>query len=428
VGTPIGVDYYPNDIAISPDGSVAYVTSGSPLDAGAISVINVATRQTVGQSIKLEHRPAGIAVTPDGKTAFVTSYEAGEVLVIDLQGRQLVGQISVGAWPLAIAATPDGKRVYVANTESDSISVIDTASRQAVGLPIGVGSVPVALAISPDGHFVYVANKWGGSISVIDTQSNQVVDDIPVDEPAGITFSPNGSKAYVTSGFPGAVSVIDTQTRQVIGEPIEVDGTQSEDVAVPPSQPPVASFSAQLFRPRVLGALDGFRSVDPEGQIARYDWSFGDGRVAMNGGPTPRHVYSAPGTYWATLTLTNDEDCSAVPIFTGQTAYCNGSSVASQTQAIRVRFPAVRVKCPAKAKPHTCKIALQAVVSRKRGSKEQSALARVKVKPGASADVSLKPKPRFANRLAAAKRILAKVTRWANGSRVTFVRRFKVVR
>ena len=58
--------------------------------------------------------------------------------------------------------------------------------------------------------------------------------------------------------------------------------------------------------------------------MARYDWDFGDGSTAPNGGPRPTHAYAKPGTYNVTLTVTDDAGCSIARTFTGQTMSCNG--------------------------------------------------------------------------------------------------------
>ena len=167
-------------------------------------------------------------------------------------------------------------------------------------------------------------------------------------------------------------------------------------------------------------------SSDPDGTIASYAWAFGDGQTMANGGPSPTHIYSAPGTYQATLTLTDNEGCSTAFLFTGQTAYCNGASTASQTQTVKVAYPGVRLKCPKSAKPKGCKFKLQ-VVSKKRKGKAESALAKAKAKAGHSAVVSLKPKKAFAVKLAAAKKVLVKETVTANGSKRTLFKKLKIV-
>src|SRR5439155_80341 len=50
-------------------------------------------------------------------------------------------------------------------------------------------------------------------------------------------------------------------------------------------------------------------SFDPDGTLASRAWSFGDGTVAS--GAVVRHAYATPGTYTATLTVTDDGGLSA---------------------------------------------------------------------------------------------------------------------
>jgi PKD repeat protein len=47
-------------------------------------------------------------------------------------------------------------------------------------------------------------------------------------------------------------------------------------------------------------------SIDPDGNIVGYSWSFGDGSPPSSRA-NPRHIYSAPGSYTATLIVTDNQ-------------------------------------------------------------------------------------------------------------------------
>jgi PKD repeat protein len=46
-------------------------------------------------------------------------------------------------------------------------------------------------------------------------------------------------------------------------------------------------------------------SLDPDGSIVSYAWAFGNGVTAT--GPTASHTYNIPGTFTASLTVTDNK-------------------------------------------------------------------------------------------------------------------------
>lgn len=76
---------------------------------------------------------------------------------------------------------------------------------------------------------------------------------------------------------------------------------------VVPNVAPTAAFAATPTDLAV--AFDGTASSDSDGTIANYAWDFGDGQTGT--GATTSHMYAAPGSYTATLTVTDDDGATA---------------------------------------------------------------------------------------------------------------------
>lgn len=283
IGT-VPVEYEPSDVAIAQSGT-AVVASGTNLDAGAISTIDLATQRVVGKPFLYGHRVHGLAITPDGRTALVAN-EQGMVLFIDLLTDQIVGKTFVGGLPLHIAVTPDGRYAVVPLFETEAVSVVDLSSRSVVGQPIPVGGSPYEVAVSPDGQFAYIGNVQlpAPSISKIDLAAHRVVGSAPVEgQPWGITLSPDGSVAYIAGGS-NTVEMIQTASLQQLGSPVEV-GFQPQALAAVPAQPPPASFTVPEGR---LGAPTQFVATPLPSPSAAYEWNFGDGGTAT--GDTVAHT------------------------------------------------------------------------------------------------------------------------------------------
>jgi YVTN family beta-propeller protein len=423
VSSPITVGGQPQSVAIAPDGSRAYVTTDEP---GQLLTIETATDKVVGGKIEICAEPRGVAISPDGRYAYVACYAKGKVWVIDTQTGERVGEpISVGEKAESVAVSPDGSRAYVTDPEEGRVAVIDTATKF-LGSPIPAPR-PFGLAISSDGGTGYVASGSPAQASAFSLASGQPLASAPevegVFESAALT--PDGTKLFAPNVVKGDVSVYDTQTMQPESQPIPV-GVDPRAVAIVPDQAPHAAFSVPDGRPGLPLGFDASASSDPDGSIARYAWSFGDGASAI-GGPLVKHTYKRPGDYRVTVTLTDDEGCSTALVFTGATATCDGSPSAAQTQAVKVSYPGVRVKCPRSAGRSGCHLKLQAVTKRRRGRAE-SAVAKAHVKAGGRTIVPLRFKPAFARRLASAKSALVRERLGIGGHSRTRLVQLKIVR
>ena len=224
---------------------------------------------------------------------------------------------------------------YVTNRDSDSVTPIDTATNTA-GPAITVGRDPFGVAITPDDRTAYVTNGGSDSVTPIDTATNTAGPAITVGAaPFEVAITPDGKTAYVVNGGSDSVTPIDTATNTA-GPAITVGGAPF-GVAITPDQPPAAAFSATVAPAGSASSFDASASADLDGTITSYRWDFGDGSSQMTTSSAVSHVYARAGSYTATLTVTDDQDCSTALVFTGQTASCNGGPQARTTREVIVR-------------------------------------------------------------------------------------------
>lgn len=82
-------------------------------------------------------------------------------------------------------------------------------------------------------------------------------------------------------------------------------GSTIVNITVGTNQPPTASASANRTTGKAPLAVQFTGSgADPDGTIALYAWTFGDGGTSSQ--QSPSHTYASPGNYTATLTVTDN--------------------------------------------------------------------------------------------------------------------------
>jgi YVTN family beta-propeller protein len=216
--TLINVGQDPEGVAVTPDGSQVWVADTGPetggQSLGGISVISAAT-DTVTASLSLSSDPREIAFSPSGTTAYVTT--GGGLLVINTATLQVVTTIRGLGSPQDVAVSPDGRTVYVTSTVHGVVDVISAATNT-VTRTIKVGQLPWGLVLSADGSTMYVADGDSDAISVINTKSDTVTDTIPdAGDPVSVALTPDGSRLWVGGLTSGIVSVFDTSDNSLVG-------------------------------------------------------------------------------------------------------------------------------------------------------------------------------------------------------------------
>jgi YVTN family beta-propeller protein len=216
--TLIHVGFDPEGLAVTPNGSQVWVADTGPQTGGpslgGISVISAAT-DTVTSKMHLPTDPREIAFSPSGATAYVTS--GAGLLVINTATHRVKAVIPGLGDPEGVVVSRNGRTVYVTNTVQGRVDVISTATNTVTGT-IRVGQMPWQLALSSDGSTLYVANGDSDSVSVISTASGSVTSTISdTGDPVSVALTPDGSQLYVGGLTSDIVTVFNTSNGSLVG-------------------------------------------------------------------------------------------------------------------------------------------------------------------------------------------------------------------
>jgi YVTN family beta-propeller protein len=216
--TLIHVGINPMSVAVTPDGKQVWAADTGPQTGlpslGGISVISTAT-DTVTSTLKLPADPREIAFSPSGATAYVTTGKG--LYVIDTATLKVVCVIGGLGDPEGVAVSPDGKTVYATNTAQGLVDVISAATNH-VTRTIVVGQLPWQLVISANGKTMYVADGDSNAISVVSTASDTVTTTISdPGDPVSLALTPDGSQLWVGGLTSGIVTVFKTADDSLVG-------------------------------------------------------------------------------------------------------------------------------------------------------------------------------------------------------------------
>lgn len=224
VQVPTSVVGPPLSVALTPDASLAFVTSGAKIDPAdstrlasdnRVSIIDLRAKPpaVVGR-VEAGAGAAGISVTRDGRLAMVANRNEGTVSVFRIESRSLrkIATVTVGgaeSGPSHVAISPDGRTALVTRDGDHTISMlaIDGEKVTYTQHDFGVGLKPYGAVITPDGREAVVANLGLGrgdndTISLIDLtlKPPRSVDTYVVGQtPEGIALSPDGKLVAVVT-------------------------------------------------------------------------------------------------------------------------------------------------------------------------------------------------------------------------------------
>ena len=198
-----------NHADFSIDGRFAFFTC--EFSGGGLVKIDLAQRKVIAslkltregavQDPKSHSMPQDIRISPDGTVVFVADMQADGVYLIDAETFKQTGFIATGRGAHGLYPSRDGSKLYVTNRGTHmgdirprgtgSVSVIDFATRSVEKTwVIPGGGSPDMGNVSADGKSLWLSGRFDKAVYVIDTTTGEVKT-IPVGtEPHGLTIWP----------------------------------------------------------------------------------------------------------------------------------------------------------------------------------------------------------------------------------------------
>ena len=166
----------PEDIAILPDSSKAFVACSGSSQVASIALRNDATKNSDIKIDKKDDRvlalvdvgrtPVSLALKPDGGELMVCDFDSDSISIIETGNDEVSSSLEIGQHPSRGIVTLDNSRLYVSNFGSNSVAVYDIDIGRRI-FTLAVGSRPDGLTLTPDQNYLLVLDTQSGDVTVI---------------------------------------------------------------------------------------------------------------------------------------------------------------------------------------------------------------------------------------------------------------------
>ncbi len=135
--------------------------------------------------------PQDVKLSPDGSVFYVADLVYGGVWIVSANSFNVIGFVKTGAGAHGLYPSRDGRFLYVSDRSEGAVSVISFKTRRVVKTwPIPGGS-PDMGNVSADGRVLWLSGRYDNQAYAIDTQNGRLLARVPVGAgPHGICVWP----------------------------------------------------------------------------------------------------------------------------------------------------------------------------------------------------------------------------------------------
>ena len=199
----------PHTLKRAPDGLI-YITCEN---SAVVAMIDPETNKVVGAIETGSTNAHRLIISPDGRRLYTENEEDGEISVIDLAARKLLGKIKT-PHPLAgIAISAEGRTVVAVDDAEPNLFLIDIVSEAIRTVPLeGVPKAAQIARYNDDFSLLGVTSLNSNMVSLIDPAVTQQTAIAVGSQPMDMAF--RDDELFVACQGDGSVHVVDIPNRR----------------------------------------------------------------------------------------------------------------------------------------------------------------------------------------------------------------------
>jgi DNA-binding beta-propeller fold protein YncE len=157
-------------------------------------------------------QPEQIAILPDSSKAFISSGDSDRISVVELRKPALIVNLHLGGSAGSLVLKSDGGELYIPSPDAHGLLIVNTWTNEVSDYTL-LGSAPTRAVLSPDDQFLYVADSAASEIVPIQINFRQVLNLDVVktgQQPQTLEFTPVGGMLLVVDTASDDLAVIRT--------------------------------------------------------------------------------------------------------------------------------------------------------------------------------------------------------------------------
>ncbi|HLX18811.1 MAG TPA: hypothetical protein VKR23_01555 [Gaiellaceae bacterium] len=147
--------------------------------SGQLVKVDVASESVVGVLNLPDGRggqPQDVRISPDGSVFYVADLAASGVWKVDGKRFKVIGFIHTGAGAHGLYPSRNGKDLYVSNRGAGSVSVISFKTQKVIATwPITGGGSPDMGGVSADGRVLWLSGRYNSEVYAISTRNGRLL-------------------------------------------------------------------------------------------------------------------------------------------------------------------------------------------------------------------------------------------------------------